>query len=112
MTAPLDFRARWDQVESPSRSRFLIEHDLRANALRLSRGKTATHFSGSCARFLIEHDLFGKPLHTFPDHALVDRPAARLLQDLFMPAPSSKNSKRLDDDEKDDRDHADNDRCR
>src|SRR5580765_8460626 len=33
--------ARWDLVESPSRSRFLIEHDL-----------------------------FGKPLHTFPDHAL------------------------------------------
>src|SRR5258708_7655447 len=42
-------RARWDQAESPSRSRFLFEHDLRANALRLSRGK---------------------PLHTFPDHAL------------------------------------------
>src|SRR5882762_10274836 len=33
--------ARWDWVESPSRSRFLIEHDL-----------------------------FGKPLRTFPDHAL------------------------------------------
>src|SRR5882724_4672829 len=26
---------------------FLFEHDLRANALRLSRGKTGTHFSGS-----------------------------------------------------------------
>jgi hypothetical protein len=25
-------------------------------------------FSGSCSLF--EHDLFGKPLHTFPDHAL------------------------------------------
>jgi hypothetical protein len=24
-------------------------------------------FSGSCSLF--EHDLFGKPLHTFPDHA-------------------------------------------
>jgi hypothetical protein len=34
-------RARWNWDESPSRSRFLIEHDL-----------------------------FGKPLHTFPDHAL------------------------------------------
>src|SRR5882757_2029183 len=42
-------RARWDQAESPSRSRFLFEHDLRANALHLSRGKTATHFSGSCS---------------------------------------------------------------
>jgi len=40
--------ARWDWVESRSRSRFLIEHDLRANALRLLRGITATHFSGSC----------------------------------------------------------------
>jgi len=29
---------------------FLIEHDLRANASRLSRGKTATHFSGSCSK--------------------------------------------------------------
>src|SRR5215475_1851201 len=36
--------ARWDWVESPSRFRFLIEHDL-----------------------------FGKPLHTFPDHALFPR---------------------------------------
>ena len=34
-------RARWDWNESPSPSRFLIEQDL-----------------------------FGKPLHTFPDHAL------------------------------------------
>jgi hypothetical protein len=24
------------------------------------------------ASSLIEHDLFGKPLHTFPDHALAD----------------------------------------
>jgi hypothetical protein len=45
---PCEFRpankrpnARWDLVESPSRFRFSIEHDL-----------------------------FGKPLHTFPDHAL------------------------------------------
>ena len=28
---------------------FLLEHDLRANASRLSRGKTGTHFSGSSA---------------------------------------------------------------
>src|SRR5258708_24024876 len=28
---------------------FLLEHDLRANASRLSRGKTGTHFSGSCS---------------------------------------------------------------
>src|SRR5258708_39460424 len=28
---------------------FLFEHDLRANASRLSRGKTGTHFSGSCS---------------------------------------------------------------
>src|SRR6266436_7518783 len=40
-------------VESPSRSRFLFEHDLRANALRLLAK--------------------GKPLHTFPDHAPVNR---------------------------------------
>src|SRR3979490_2708289 len=32
--------ARWNWIEPPSRSRFLFEHDL-----------------------------FGKPLHTFPDHA-------------------------------------------
>jgi len=30
----------------------LFEHDLRANASRLSRGKTGTHFSGSCSRRL------------------------------------------------------------
>src|ERR1700758_5310213 len=36
-------KARWDWVESASRFRFLIEHDL-----------------------------FGKPLYTFPDHALID----------------------------------------
>jgi hypothetical protein len=28
---------------------------------------------------LIEHDLFGKPLHTFPDHAL-DQPGRRPIQ--------------------------------
>src|SRR5258708_472363 len=50
--------ARWDLVESPSRSRFLIEHDLRANALRLSRGKTAAHFSGSCSRLAERSDAF------------------------------------------------------
>jgi hypothetical protein len=27
------------------------------------------------SRFLIEHDLFGKPVPTFPDHALSDRGA-------------------------------------
>src|SRR6202043_2741991 len=27
----------------------LFEHDLRANATRLSRGKTSSHFSGSCS---------------------------------------------------------------
>src|ERR1700746_2345649 len=44
-------KARWDHVESPSRFRFLIEHDLRANAFRVCRE--------------------GKPLHTFPEYALV-----------------------------------------
>src|ERR1700686_4915542 len=34
--------------ESSSRSIFLFEHDLRADASRLSRGKTGTQFSGSC----------------------------------------------------------------
>src|ERR1700737_5313204 len=29
-----------------------LEHDLRANASRLSRGKTGTHFSGSCSRLV------------------------------------------------------------
>src|SRR5882672_10098668 len=29
---------------------FLFEHDLRANASRLSRGKTGSHFSGSCLK--------------------------------------------------------------
>jgi transposase len=36
--------------ESSSRPIFLFEHDLRANASRLSRGKTGTHLSGSCSR--------------------------------------------------------------
>ncbi|RXG94599.1 hypothetical protein EAV90_25275 [Bradyrhizobium vignae] len=27
---------------------------------------------------MFEHDLFGKPLHTFPDHALVPAVVARL----------------------------------
>src|SRR6185437_14308514 len=48
-------RSRWDLVESPSRSRFSFEHDLRANAWRLSRG----------------------PLHTSPDHAPSKRRPAR-----------------------------------
>jgi hypothetical protein len=36
-------------VEPPSRSIFSFEHDLRANASRLPRGKTGTRFSGSCS---------------------------------------------------------------
>ena len=43
-------RARCDEVGSPSRSSSLFEHDLRANAFRVCRE--------------------GKPLRTFPDHAL------------------------------------------
>src|SRR5204863_1585361 len=35
-------------VHRKSRSIFLFEHDLRANAVRLSRGKTGSHFFGSC----------------------------------------------------------------
>src|SRR6266404_7654894 len=38
-------RARLFQDESSSRSSLLFEHDLRANASRLSRGKTGIHFS-------------------------------------------------------------------
>src|ERR1700741_2282131 len=34
-------------------------------------------WSSSRFRLLFEHDLFGKPLHTFPDHALVQRRVAR-----------------------------------
>src|SRR5229473_4808873 len=44
-------RAWFHFVGSCSSSMFLFEHDLRANASRLSRGKTGSHF---------------------PDHALVD----------------------------------------
>src|SRR5258706_3275734 len=43
-------RTGWLFFESSSRSIFLFEHDLRANASRLSRGKTGTHFSGSCSK--------------------------------------------------------------
>src|SRR5215471_9898794 len=43
-----DSKARWDLVETPSR------------------------FSS-----VIEHDLFGKPLHTFPEHALTRDPLNR-----------------------------------
>ena len=46
------------QIESPRNSpkarcfalQLFLEHDLRANATRLSRGKPASHFSGSCSR--------------------------------------------------------------
>jgi hypothetical protein len=34
--------------ESSSRSILMFKHDLRANASRLSRGKTGSHLSGSC----------------------------------------------------------------
>ena len=37
------------RVTEPNPDDFLIEHDLRANASRLSRGKTGFHFSGSCS---------------------------------------------------------------
>src|ERR1700732_1573595 len=46
-------------------SSFAFEHDLRANAVRLSRGKTGLHFaltrpfgSGSCSRRLSRADYF------------------------------------------------------
>ena len=45
----LDKATALERDESSSRSIFLFEHDLRANASRLSRGKTGTHFSGSCS---------------------------------------------------------------
>src|SRR5215475_3061003 len=64
-------------VESPSRfSVFLFEHDLRANALRLSRGKTGFHPATSAG-------------HAFPDHALSAAPAragrSRVSRTLFYP---------------------------
>jgi len=34
------------------------------------RARWNLYESPSCSRLLIEHDLFGKPLYTFPDHAL------------------------------------------
>jgi hypothetical protein len=37
------------QAEAQSCFSLLFALDLRANALRLSRGKTGAHFSGSCA---------------------------------------------------------------
>jgi hypothetical protein len=40
---------------------------------------------------LIEHDLFGKPLHTFPDHALAIRlagPPSRHPEQLISRNPS------------------------
>src|SRR5712672_1802623 len=45
----LDKATALERDESSSRSIFLFEHDLRANASRLSRGKTGSHFSGSCS---------------------------------------------------------------
>src|SRR5882757_399628 len=38
-----------DPIESAHDLISLFEHDLRANASRLSRGKTGSHFSGSCS---------------------------------------------------------------
>src|SRR6266702_1781516 len=43
-TTVISARARRLFFESSSRSSFLFEHDLRANASRLSRGKTGIHF--------------------------------------------------------------------
>src|SRR6266851_2462806 len=40
---------------------FLLEHDLRANASRLSRGKTGAHFSGSCSSLGLEGGLRLRP---------------------------------------------------
>jgi hypothetical protein len=38
-----------DPIESAHHLIVFAEHDLRANALRLSRGKSGPHFSGSCS---------------------------------------------------------------
>src|SRR5712664_3987826 len=54
----LDKATALERDESSSRSIFLFEHDLRANASRLSRGKTGTHFSGSCSSE-ISHNAVG-----------------------------------------------------
>jgi hypothetical protein len=61
-------RARRDQIESPSRSRFLFEHDR-----------------------------FGKPVSTFPDHALADHSAGacRLSQRARFAVPFGQSSSRL-----------------
>jgi hypothetical protein len=47
--------------------------------------------------FLFEHDLFGKPLHTFPDHALADcfQPSAMPGFDSSTPGPRAKYVKPL-----------------
>src|SRR3979409_1193265 len=58
-------RTGWLFFESSSRSIFLFEHDLRANASRLSEGKPVP-----------THRVVARG-HAFPDHALADRgPAA------------------------------------
>ena len=47
---------RWSPGRGCTFSSFLFEHDLRANASRLSRGKTGFHFSGS--RFMPSDSFF------------------------------------------------------
>src|SRR5207253_11037439 len=41
------FHGTMFSAKAPSRFSFLLGHDLRANATRLSRGKAASHLSGS-----------------------------------------------------------------
>src|SRR5438034_9218899 len=54
--------------------------------IRLSPASRARSFSiesRSRSRFLIEHDLFGKPVSTFPDHALASRGHEPMFQALI-----------------------------
>src|ERR1700679_3707606 len=60
---PKDFATSLISTETDIRmfpTIFLLEHDLRADASRLSRGKTGIHFSGSCSH------LGADPFHEIP----------------------------------------------
>jgi hypothetical protein len=48
-----DAPVHWIEIFRPLTT-LQFAHDLRANATRLSRGKTAPHFSGSCVRLVLQ----------------------------------------------------------
>src|SRR6478752_6506592 len=71
-------------VSARSRKRFLRRPG--APKARCDQGETSSRF-----RLLFAHDLFGKPLRTFPDHALAQRTALRpepLVEQLDIDEPA------------------------